>query len=188
MITPTKPMNKPGEMYQSMMKKKSKNWIAGAIKKPGALRAELGAKGDKPIPGKKLAAAAKKGGKEGKRARLAQTLKSFHKKMTQKQDDAADKKAGRKEGSKADVKQDRLNGIKDKKRTTKKKIDLGGIAKTVGQDVNKGVNAVKNGVNTVKRDYGAVKSSLKGYQPFNMENGFDRQVAAQAKMKKTKKK
>ena len=38
----------------------TKNWIAGAIKKPGALRKELGVKGDKPIPAKKLAAAAKK--------------------------------------------------------------------------------------------------------------------------------
>lgn len=53
------------------------NWIAGAIKKPGSLRAELGAKSGKPIPAKKLAAAAKKPGTEGKRARLAETLKGF---------------------------------------------------------------------------------------------------------------
>lgn len=53
------------------------NWIAGAIKKPGALRAALGVKGDKPIPAKKLAAAAKKPGKMGQRARLAQTLKGM---------------------------------------------------------------------------------------------------------------
>ena len=52
-------------------------WIAGAIKKPGALRAELGVKGDKPIPVKKLAAAAKAPGKLGQRARLAQTLKGM---------------------------------------------------------------------------------------------------------------
>ena len=52
-------------------------WIAGAIKKPGALRAALGVKGDKPIPAKKLAAAAKKPGKMGQRARLAETLKGF---------------------------------------------------------------------------------------------------------------
>lgn len=56
-----------------------KNWIAGAIGKKGALRAELGAKKGKPIPAKKLAAAAKKGGTEGKRARLAQTLKKLNK-------------------------------------------------------------------------------------------------------------
>jgi hypothetical protein len=55
----------------------TKNWIAGAIKKPGALRKELGAKKGEPIPAKKLAAAAKKPGTEGKRARLAQTLKGL---------------------------------------------------------------------------------------------------------------
>lgn len=54
------------------------NWIAGAIKKKGALRKELGAKKGKPIPAGKLRAAAKKGGKLGKRARLAQTLKKMH--------------------------------------------------------------------------------------------------------------
>jgi hypothetical protein len=55
-----------------------KKWIQGAIKKPGALHKELGVPEGKKIPAKKLAAAAKKGGKEGKRARLAQTLKSMH--------------------------------------------------------------------------------------------------------------
>ena len=58
---------------------KPKNWIAGAIKHPGALRKELGAKKGEPIPAKKLAAAAKKPGVVGKRARLAQTLKKMHK-------------------------------------------------------------------------------------------------------------
>lgn len=57
---------------------KKKNWIAGAIKKPGALRSELGVKSGMKIPAGKLASAAKKPGKEGKRARLAETLKSFH--------------------------------------------------------------------------------------------------------------
>lgn len=56
---------------------KKKNWIKDAIKKPGALRKELGVKGDKPIPAKKLAMAAKKPGKLGKRARLAETLKKM---------------------------------------------------------------------------------------------------------------
>jgi len=55
----------------------TKNWIAGAVKKPGALRSALGAKKGKPIPEKKLAAAAKKPGKLGQRARLAETLKGF---------------------------------------------------------------------------------------------------------------
>ena len=57
----------------------AKNWIAGAIKKPGALHKELGVPMGKKIPEKKLAAAAKKPGKEGKRARLAETLKGLHK-------------------------------------------------------------------------------------------------------------
>lgn len=54
-----------------------KKWIQDAIKKPGALRKELGAKEGKPIPAKKLAAAAKKPGKIGQRARLAETLKKM---------------------------------------------------------------------------------------------------------------
>ena len=52
-------------------------WIKDAIKKPGALRSELGAKKGQPIPAKKLAAAAKKPGKLGQRARLAETLKGM---------------------------------------------------------------------------------------------------------------
>lgn len=56
---------------------KSPNWIRGAIKKPGALREALGAKKGKPIPAKKLAAAAKKPGKLGQRARFAQTLRKM---------------------------------------------------------------------------------------------------------------
>lgn len=59
---------------------KPKKWIAGAIKHPGALHKQLGVPQGKKIPEKKLAAAAKKGGVEGKRARLAETLKGFHKK------------------------------------------------------------------------------------------------------------
>lgn len=57
----------------------AKNWIKGAISKPGALRAELGVKKGEKIPEKKLDAAAKKPGKEGQRARLAKTLKRMHK-------------------------------------------------------------------------------------------------------------
>ena len=55
----------------------AEKWIKGAISKPGALRKELGVKGDKPIPAKKLAAAAKESGKLGQRARLAETLKKM---------------------------------------------------------------------------------------------------------------
>ena len=47
--------------------------------KKGALREALGAKEGKPIPAKKLAAAAKAPGKMGQRARLAQTLKKLGK-------------------------------------------------------------------------------------------------------------
>jgi hypothetical protein len=57
----------------------AKNWIAKAVKKPGALRESLGVKKGKKIPASKLAAAAKKPGKMGKRARLAETFKGFKK-------------------------------------------------------------------------------------------------------------
>lgn len=62
------------------MKAKGGKWIQKAIKKPGALRAQLGAKPGKPIPAGKLAKAAKAPGKLGQRARLAQTLKKMKKK------------------------------------------------------------------------------------------------------------
>ena len=56
------------------------NWIARAIGKKGALHKELGVPEGTKIPAKKLAAAAKKGGTEGKRAQLAETLRGFKKK------------------------------------------------------------------------------------------------------------
>jgi len=55
-----------------------KNWIQGAIKKPGALHKQLGVPMGQKIPAGKLAVAAAKGGKLGARARLAQTLKKMH--------------------------------------------------------------------------------------------------------------
>lgn len=55
----------------------AKKWIQEAIKKPGALRESLGVKKGQTIPAKKLEAAAKKPGKMGQRARLAQTLKGM---------------------------------------------------------------------------------------------------------------
>lgn len=58
----------------------NKKWIKGAIKKPGALHKELGVPKGKKIPEKKLEKAAHAKGKEGKRARLAMTLKKMHKK------------------------------------------------------------------------------------------------------------
>ena len=81
------PLTKDKELDASPIERKqagdvAKNgkWIQKAIKKPGALRAQLGAKKGEPIPAGKLAAAAKKGGKLGQRARLAMTLKKMKKK------------------------------------------------------------------------------------------------------------
>jgi hypothetical protein len=56
-------------------------WIQKALPKSskGKLHKELGVPEGKKIPAKKLAAAAKKPGKEGKRANLALTLKKLHK-------------------------------------------------------------------------------------------------------------
>jgi hypothetical protein len=59
--------------------KRGGNWIAGAIKHPGALRRQLGVKEGEKIPAGKLRKAAEKGGKLGQRARLAETLRGFHK-------------------------------------------------------------------------------------------------------------
>ena len=52
----------------------AKNWIAGATKNKGALHRQLHVPVGKKIPSGKLAAAAKKPGLLGKRARLAKTL------------------------------------------------------------------------------------------------------------------
>lgn len=67
--------NQPVGMYKGggMAEK----WIQKAIKKPNALHKSLGVPEGKKIPAGKLAAAAKKPGKIGKRARLAETLKGF---------------------------------------------------------------------------------------------------------------
>jgi hypothetical protein len=54
-----------------------KNWISGAIKHPGALHKQLGVPQGQKIPEKKLEKAASTGGVEGKRARLAETLKGM---------------------------------------------------------------------------------------------------------------
>ena len=58
----------------------AKNWIAGAIKKPGALHKSLGVPLDKKIPAAKINKAAKsKNPTLAKRANLAKTLKGFKK-------------------------------------------------------------------------------------------------------------
>ncbi len=63
------------------MSRAKKNWIQGAIKpsNKGALHRQLGVPAGEKIPVKKLAAAAKAPGVEGKRARLAETLSGFKK-------------------------------------------------------------------------------------------------------------
>lgn len=61
-----------------------KKWIQAMHMKKGALHKEMGIPEGKKIPAKKLSAAAKKGGKLGKRARLAQTLKGLRKKKEYK--------------------------------------------------------------------------------------------------------
>ncbi len=59
---------------------KKEKWIAGAIKKPGALRKSLGVKKGEKIPEKALIKAEKsKNPKTRKRAILAETLKKMHK-------------------------------------------------------------------------------------------------------------
>ena len=79
-------LNRDGEISQAdiligkgVIEKKKGGWIKDAIKKPGALRKSLGVKKGEKIPAGKLAAAAKKPGKMGQRARLAQTLKGLKK-------------------------------------------------------------------------------------------------------------
>lgn len=58
----------------------AKNWIAGAIKHPGSLRKELHVPEGKKIPSSKLKKAEhSKNPTLRKRAALAETLKSFHK-------------------------------------------------------------------------------------------------------------
>ena len=68
-----------GRGVEGMKKGGSAKWIQSAIKKPGALKKALGVKKGEKIPAGKLAAAAKKPGKMGQRARLAQTLKGLKK-------------------------------------------------------------------------------------------------------------
>jgi len=59
------------------MDEAKKKWIQKAITKPGALKKQLGVAAGKKITSSKLAAAAKKSGKLGQRARLAMTLRKL---------------------------------------------------------------------------------------------------------------
>ena len=62
--------------------KEEEKWIQKAIEKPGALHKQLGVPAGEKIPAGKLAAAAEKGGKLGKRARLAMTLRKLKEENT----------------------------------------------------------------------------------------------------------
>lgn len=82
-----RPSRGMGAMKKSKMPKgeaigmaKGGNFIQKAIKKPGALHAQMGVPQGKKIPAKALAKAAKAPGKLGQRARFAQVLKGFKKK------------------------------------------------------------------------------------------------------------
>lgn len=72
-INPAK-MPKAGRKTTAL---KKGGWIQDAIKKPGALKRELGVKAGEKIPAKKLNTAAKASGKLGQRARLAKTLRGM---------------------------------------------------------------------------------------------------------------
>lgn len=65
-----------------------KKWIAGAIKKPGALHKALHVPAEKKIPAGKLEKAAEAPGKMGKRARLAMTLKKLRKEQVERIEEA----------------------------------------------------------------------------------------------------
>jgi hypothetical protein len=71
-----------GAMSKSKMPKMAKGGkldISKAIKKPGALRAQMGTKKGETIPAKKLDKTSKAPGKLGQRARFAEMLKGFKK-------------------------------------------------------------------------------------------------------------
>jgi hypothetical protein len=57
----------------------NKNWIAGAVRNKGSLHRDLGVPEGQRIPYAKILTASKGSGKTAARARLALTLKKFHK-------------------------------------------------------------------------------------------------------------
>lgn len=57
---------------------RGRRWIQKAIKRPGALHRALGIPEDEDIPENMLRKAARRRGKVGKEARLAETLERFH--------------------------------------------------------------------------------------------------------------
>jgi hypothetical protein len=66
-------------MANSRRHRSKKNWIASATKNKGGLHRSLGVPQGQKIPKAKIAAAAKKGGRIGRQAKLAQTLSKLRK-------------------------------------------------------------------------------------------------------------
>lgn len=62
-----------------MARRRGKKWMKGAVKKPGALRKQLGTKKGKKISVAQLIANAGKSGKLGSRARLALVFRGYRK-------------------------------------------------------------------------------------------------------------
>ena len=98
-----------------------KDWIQGAVKKPGALHKELGVPEGEKIPAKKLDAAAKKGGKLGQRARFAKTMNKI------KEEAAWTKKAG----------QNKNGGLNEKGRKSYERENPGSDLKAPSKKVGK---------------------------------------------------
>jgi hypothetical protein len=67
---------------KQMTEAEQEKWIQKAVQKPGALHKQMHVPQDEKIPVDKLKAAAEKGGKLGKRARLALTLRKLKESLT----------------------------------------------------------------------------------------------------------
>lgn len=70
------------EPLKQMTEAEQEKWIQKAVEKPGALHKQMHVPQDEKIPVGKLKAAAEKGGKLGKRARLALTLRKLKETLT----------------------------------------------------------------------------------------------------------
>ena len=97
--------------------KEEEKWIQKAIKRPGALHKALGVPEDETIPVEKLQAAAEKGGRLGKQARLALTLRKLKEsdKLTEEQ-------------------YTKVCGMEEKLVGGQKKLDADGDGKLTGKD------------------------------------------------------
>ena len=144
--------------YKEEAMYEAKKWIQAAIKKKGALSKQLGVPEKENIPAGKLAAAAEKGGKLGKRARLAQTLRRLHKEETDSfnsaqvsgksvNEDVRDMAAGRLRSSQYGRSQ-RQTGVDASKSFGKGFAGLAGgladIGTGIGQSVSQAASAVKH--------------------------------------------